>query len=83
LSSRAISFDPFLPKISPAIGNAPIHIAIKTNSPLPILQAFQTIFGGNPFFKEDHDGKSPLHIAMSMKEMNPEITHFISCARVN
>lgn len=70
----------FLPRVSSTTGNAPIHIAIKTNAPLSILEAFQTIFGRSPFFKEDHDGKSTLQIAMSMKEMNQDIIHFISCA---
>jgi hypothetical protein len=50
---------------------------------LQILQAFQTIFGRSPFFKEDNDGKSPLQIAMAMKEMNPDIIYFISCAAPN
>lgn len=59
-------------------GNAAIHIAIKTKAPVKVLQAFKNVFGDEPFYKFDADDRSGLQIALTMKNVDPNIVFFLS-----
>lgn len=58
-------------------GNSPIHVAIKSKAPLGVLQAFKTVFGEFPF-QPDREDKSPLRIALLMKDKDPDVICFIA-----
>jgi hypothetical protein len=61
-------------------GNTPLHVAIKTKAPLEVIVAIYTELGSGPFSVSDKTRLYPLQMAMSIKDVNPEVVDFICTA---
>ena len=61
-------------------GNTPLHIAIKTRAPLSVIKMIHSEIGPEPFSVADSKKVYPLQMAMSIKDIDPEIVLFICSA---
>lgn len=61
-------------------GNTPLHIALKTRAPLSVIKMIHSEIGPEPFSVADSKKVYPLQMAMSIKDIDPEIVLFICSA---
>ena len=59
------------------IGNTPLHLAIKTKAPLSVIEMIHSELGMEPFCIADKSKVYPLQMAMSIKNIDPDIVSFI------
>ncbi len=62
------------------LGNTPLHIAIKTKAPLPVIKVIHNELGSEPFCQADSNKVYPLQMAMSMNNVDPDVVRFICTA---
>lgn len=58
-------------------GNTPLHVAIKTKAPLAVIKVLHAELGSEPFCQADSSKVFPLQMALSMKNVDPDVVKFI------